>query len=133
MTVPNKNKGGTLCWMQMKRGGDEDQTDGKVTDVPPQWRALDGKRVQLEGEMWAPNSASPKIPTFDLCYSIAKCCFNGPPQVQHFVKSTVVENGRVPYYSGLVKVTGVLHVDVKKSPEGKVGSVYQLDVERVEQ
>ncbi len=30
MTVPNKNIGGTLCWMQMKRGGDEDQTDGKV-------------------------------------------------------------------------------------------------------
>ena len=30
MTVANKNKGGTLCWMQMKRGGDEDQTDGKV-------------------------------------------------------------------------------------------------------
>jgi uncharacterized sulfatase len=32
MTVPNKNKGGTLCWMQMKRGGDEDQTDGKVAE-----------------------------------------------------------------------------------------------------
>jgi hypothetical protein len=96
-----------------------DEKNGKITDIPKQWRELDGKRVVMDGEMWAPGSAAPRINKFDLCYSIAKCCFNGPPQVQHFVKSTVVNNGRVPYYSGLVRVTGTLHVDVKKDDSGK--------------
>jgi hypothetical protein len=75
----------------------------------------------------------PRISNFDLCYSIAKCCFNGPPQVQHFVKSTVVNGKKVPYYDGLVRVTGTLHVNVKTDELGKVASVYQLDVERVDQ
>ena len=83
--------------------------------------------------MWNKQAAGPEVPQFQLCYSIAKCCFSGPPQVQHFVDSTVVNGGSVPYYSGLVSVTGTLHVNVKVDQEvGKVVSVYQLDVERVE-
>jgi hypothetical protein len=110
-----------------------DKNNGKITDVPKAWRELDGKRVVLEGEIVSPDSASPRISRFDLCYSIAKCCMTGVPQIQHFVKSTVVNNGKAPYYSGLVRVTGTLHVDVKKDDLGQVASVYQMDVERVEQ
>jgi len=107
-----------------------DQINGRIDDVPKPWRALDGQKVVMYGEIWAPDSASPDLTHFDLCYSIAKCCFSGPPQVQHFVKSKTV-NGTVPYYNNLVKVTGTMHVKVVPGPE-KVASVYQLDVERVE-
>lgn len=107
-----------------------DQVHGTIEDIPKIWRDLDGQKVILYGEIWAPDSASPDLDHFDLCYSIAKCCFSGPPQVQHFVKSRVIR-GTVPYYSGLVKVRGTLHVDVKQG-EGKVASIYQLDVESVE-
>jgi hypothetical protein len=107
-----------------------DQEHGTNNDVPRKWRDLNGQKVILFGEIWAPNSASPDLTDFELCYSIAKCCFSGPPQVQHFVKSRPAK-GTVPYYSGLVKVKGTLYVDVKSGP-GKVASVYQMDVEGVE-
>ena len=107
-----------------------DQVHGTNNDVPKKWRDLDGKKVVLYGEMWAPDSAGDELDHFDLCYSIAKCCFSGPPQVQHFVKSRATKQA-LPFYSGLVKVSGTLHVDVKPAQD-KVGSVYQLDVDNVE-
>lgn len=108
-----------------------DQEKGTINDVPPQWRALDGKKVVLYGEIWTGNSAAPEIASFDLVYSIAKCCFSGPPQIQHFVQSKVARDKTIDYYPGLVKVTGTLHVNVIQG-EGKVDSVYQLDVDSVE-
>ena len=104
-----------------------DQVAGTINDVPAKWRALDGKRVLLTGEMWNPYAAD-ETDSFDLCYSIAKCCFNGPPQVQHFVKSKSATP--IPYYQGQVAVLGTLHVDVK-SNNGRVAEVYHLDVEKV--
>jgi len=109
-----------------------DSTNGTIEDVPDKWRALDGKKVILYGEMWQPQAAAGKLGNFELVYSIANCCFSGPPQIQHFVHSKVVPGKTVNYYNGLVKVTGTLRVNVKKSG-GQVASVYQLDVEDVEQ
>lgn len=110
-----------------------DQKYGTIDDVPPKYRELDGKKVILTGEMVATTSAAPEIEAFSLVYSIAKCCYNTEPQVQHFIHSTVVNGGKVPYYAGLVNVYGTLHVDVKKSADApKVESVFQFDVEKVE-
>jgi hypothetical protein len=108
-----------------------DQNNGTIDDVPAKWRALDGQKVILEGEMWQPMSAGDRLGSFELVYSISKCCTTGPPQIQHFVHSKVVNGKNVDYYSGLVRVRGTLHVDVKRA-EGKVVSVYELDVEDVE-
>jgi hypothetical protein len=109
-----------------------DQTNGTVNDIPKQWRELDGKKIQVTGEIYAPDSASADLDHFDLVYSIAKCCFNGPPQIQHFVHARVKDGGTVPYLNGLVEVVGVLKVDVKKDPAtGKVSQVYAMDVENV--
>jgi hypothetical protein len=108
-----------------------DQKFGTIDDVPPKYRALDGQKVILTGEMVPMNSAAPDINSFSLVYSVAKCCYNTEPQVQHFIHSTVINGKEVPYYAGLVKVYGTLHVNVKKA-EGKVDSVFQFDVENVE-
>lgn len=108
-----------------------DQNVGTIEDVPERWRALSGRRVQLEGEMWQPQVAAGQISEFELVYSIAKCCFSGPPQIQHFVLGRVKPGVRVGYYSGLVRVMGTLHVDVEVS-EGRVTRVFKLDVESVE-
>lgn len=108
-----------------------DQVHGTIEDVPPRYRELDGKKVILIGEMWAPNAASDRLNQFELVYSIAKCCFSGPPQIQHFVQATT-KNGPVPYYSGLVRVTGTLKVEVTKAPDGKITGVYHLAVDQVE-
>ena len=108
-----------------------DQKYGTIDDVPPIYRALDGQKVILTGEMAPMQSAAPEIDSFQLVYSVAKCCYSGEPQAQHFIYSTVQNGKKVPYYGGLVKVYGTLHVNVKKT-EGKVESVYQFDVEDVE-
>ena len=108
-----------------------DQKYGTIDDVPPSYRALDGQKVILTGEMAPMQSAAPEIDSFQLVYSVAKCCYSGEPQAQHFIYSTVQNGKKVPYYGGLVKVFGTLHVNVKKT-EGKVESVYQFDVEDVE-
>ena len=109
-----------------------DQSVGKTADIPERYRALDGKKVSLVGEMYAPNAAGSAVGQFDLVYSIAKCCFSGTQLVQHFVKSTPVTPGTgMPYYSGLVRATGTLHVGVT-SEDGKVTSVYRLTVDSVD-
>jgi len=108
-----------------------DQNDATFEDIPARFRALDGKRVLLEGEIWSPLSAGDQISGFQLCYSVAKCCFSGPPKVQHFVHVRVGEGKKIQIYENLVRVMGVLHVKVEKE-NGKIQSVFQLDVDSVD-
>jgi hypothetical protein len=109
---------------------DFDQSNGKLTDVPQKWRELNGKKVIVRGEIAPTNFSARESNQFDLVYSVAKCCFTGRPQVQHFVKSTV-KGDSAPYYRGLVEVEGTLHVNVEN--DGQQGtSVYQIDVEKIQ-
>src|SRR2546423_8462987 len=101
------------------------------TDIPAEYRALDGKRVMLVGEQYLSRSFRGPDLEFDLVYSITKCCFNGPPQIQHFVKCKAVPGKNLETYVGLVKVIGTLHVGVQIE-NGHVASVYRMDVESAE-
>ncbi len=107
-----------------------DQKRGQTDDIPQIYRNLDGKRVELTGQMWDPYAAEGKVCNFTLVYSITNCCFSGPPKVQHFVQATVVPGKTIDVYPDFVDVIGTLHVGVKQG-EGKVQSVYRLDVEKV--
>jgi hypothetical protein len=108
-----------------------DQVNGTISDIPQKWRDLDGQKVIAYGEMWQSQSAGRYVDRFQLCYSIAKCCFNGPPQVQHFVDCSAVKGTTLEDYSGLVKVSGTLHVKVTRDMN-KVDHVYWMDVDSVE-
>lgn len=108
-----------------------DQMNAADADVPAEYRALDGRRVMLVGEMYTGAAAAGRQADFQLVYSIQKCCFTGVPKVQHFVKSKVMPGKKVQYYPGLVKALGILHVGVEKDA-GQVLSLYRLDVESVE-
>ena len=112
-----------------------DQYNGTTADVPQRYRELDGKDVMLEGEV-APGgmSAGDLTRQFSLCYSVAKCCFGGPPKVQHFVLCTPANGKPMPNYegSGPVKVYGKLSVKVIKDDTGKISSLFQMAVQRVE-
>jgi hypothetical protein len=107
-----------------------DQTAGKLSDVPQRWRELNGKKIIVRGEIAPTAFSAREANQFDLVYSVAKCCFQGRPQVQHFVKSTVVNSDQAPYYQGLVEVSGTLHVNVENDGQ-QVTSVYQIDVDKV--
>jgi hypothetical protein len=114
---------------------DMDQVIGTLDDIPERFRGLDGKKVQLEGEV-APGGlfSGDSVKQFSLCYSVAKCCFGGPPKVQHFVACRSANGKPMPNYegAGMVRVFGTLHVKIVKSDAGKIDSVFQMDVERVE-
>jgi|SRR5688572_6386184 hypothetical protein len=109
-----------------------DPYTGTEQDVPQRWRELDGQKVVVVGEMWQPYSAGNRVAGFELVYSIAQCCFNGPPQIQHFVQAKVVQGKSVGHYSGPVRVSGTLHVKVTRDETGKVNGVYHMDVEDVQ-
>jgi hypothetical protein len=102
--------------------------------IPAQFRALDGKRVQLIGEIAPGAVARGGVASFDLVYSVQKCCFEGSPKIQHFIKCKVVPGGKAELSSGLVKVIGTLHVGIQRDPENpnQVTSVFRVDVESVE-
>jgi len=107
------------------------QISATDTDIPAEYRALEGKRVMLVGEQYlSGRSRGPQL-EFDLVYSIAKCCFNGPPQIQHFVKCKAMPGKNIDTYVGLVRAVGTLHVGVQIE-NGRVSSVYRMDVESVE-
>jgi hypothetical protein len=113
---------------------DMDQTNAKMEDIPEKWRALEGKKVLMMGEMWAPNYAgdSARLNYFQLVYSKTKCCFSGPPLAQHFVDGNVVKGSHVYYYDVPVKVLGTEHIFVRKDPTtGVIKSIYHVDVEKV--
>jgi hypothetical protein len=107
---------------------DFDQVYGTINDVPKRFRELDGKKVIFTGEI-APTSFSSRAANeFDIVYSVAKCCYSGPPQVQHFVQSRMRNGGEATLYGGLIEAKGTLHVRVIPG-EGKVAGVYQLDLD----
>jgi hypothetical protein len=111
-----------------------DQTMGGVADVPERYRQLDGKKVILEGEVAPAGTFSgDTVKQFSLCYSVAKCCYGGPPKVQHFVACKAANGKPMPNFegAGMIRVYGTLHVKAIKG-EGKIESVFQMDVERIE-
>jgi hypothetical protein len=105
-----------------------DKVTGTLADVPERFRNLDGE-VAPGGD-----EAGPKVTRFSLCFSVAKCCFGGPPKPQHFVICTAPNGKQVRTYVGesqTIQVFGTLHIKVINDG-GAVSSVYQMDVERVE-
>ena len=105
-----------------------DQENGGITDVPRKYRELDGKRVELQGFMYAGMSAGQTVSRCQLVWNVQKCCFGGPPQVQERVFLEAPGNKRLPLYdvSILVRVIGKLHVRIQKNETGTVTTVYKM-------
>lgn len=108
-----------------------DQVNATDNDIPKQWREMNGKPVMLVGEMVAGRSMVGLDSDFDLVWSIQKCCLTGEPQVQHFIKCKIPEGQMVEYHYGLVEVRGTLNVGVTKGENGRVSSVYRVNVDSV--
>jgi len=108
-----------------------DDRNGSDADIPSRWRALDGKRVVLEGFMNVRNRASGETREFEFVYNVTICCLGGPPQVQERVYVHVPGNRSVPIdSSSFLQIIGILHVHVVKDG-GAVQSVYTLDLEQM--
>jgi hypothetical protein len=110
-----------------------DVNAGADTDVPSIYRALNGKKVKLQGFMVVTKSAAAKVSDCQLVWNVQKCCFSGPPQVQERVFLHTLPDQKVNRYDQdtLVTVTGTLRVKVQKDPDGGVVEVYDLLLDNV--
>ena len=106
-----------------------DEFNGQLTDVPQRFRDLDGKKIELEGFMYPTNEAGDKVHECQFVYNIAKCCFSGPPRVQERVFLFAPKGHQFRMYGDMARVTGVLHLRLNKSPDGKIIRLYDLDVQ----
>jgi len=106
---------------------------GKLTDVPKDYRALNGKKVALTGFMVTNNSAGPDTAECQLVWNVQKCCFNGPTLVQERVYLEAPRDRRISRYDQytLVNVTGTLQVKIEKNDQGTVTSVYKMVPDQV--
>ena len=106
-----------------------DGVSGSINDVPPAFRALDGKKVRLTGFMWCLKPDEKGISEFQLVYEIPKSSSHRPPLVQERVFATAAHP--VPAFD-YGEVYGTLHVNVKhESGDGAITSLYRLDVDSV--
>jgi hypothetical protein len=104
---------------------------GGINDVPAIYRALDGKKVALEGFPYPTNNSADEVPEFEIVYNIAKCCFGGPPKVQERVYVHTRDGSSVPaYFYRYSSVEGTLHVEAHKEG-GLVTSLYTLELDKV--
>jgi hypothetical protein len=108
-----------------------DQSNGRTEDIPKEFRDLDGKQIKVTGEMWAPLRADGKVIDFDLVYSVASCCFSGPPRIQHIIKARLRSGASASYSQGRVEAAGTLHVGVVRTGDG-IDSIYRMDVDRLD-
>jgi hypothetical protein len=114
-----------------------DQTNGTLDDVPPKWRELDGKRIITEGEI-APGTLQSRglDQEFELVFSVAKCCFSGPPQIQHFVQVDVPQkNLESVKWDGAsrVRLEGVLKVNITRDPTtNAITGVYHITADKLD-
>ena len=99
---------------------------GVLADVPRDFRALDGRRVELEGRAFS-RSGALIAREFEFVYDVNKCCFGGPPKVQERV---YVHSSKPIVLSGHeCRLVGTLHVRLNRNELGTVLSVYDLDLE----
>jgi hypothetical protein len=108
-----------------------DQHNARDEDIPSRWREMDGKKVALIGEIWQPDGVGPTgSHSFQLCYSIANCCFGGPRKIQHFVFASLPNDlpGAQVAVNESARVEGTLHVSVQRDPDGFIQSIYRIDV-----
>jgi hypothetical protein len=111
----------------------DDRTDTAAA-VPPQFAALDGSKVVLDGFVFS-DDAGIRLHTFQLVYNIQRCCINGPPQVQERVFGTVPKGLCIdtPSQNQFVRCTGILRVKLVRDPESqRCIKLYAMDVQGVE-
>lgn len=113
---------------------DMDQDNGTIDDIPPRFRKLDGRDIVTYGQMWnATKRADGGLSYFQLVYSRTKWSFQGAPRSQDFVDCDVPPSVVVKFDPCEFKISGKLHVVLRRDPGGYLKSIYHIDVTSVEQ
>ena len=98
--------------------------------VPGPIRALDQKRVIIQGFMIPTVTDNHRVTEFLLVRNQASCCFGLPPQVSDVLEIRMTGQPAEPLMDRTVNVVGTLHVQ-EHWAGSYLGSLYQMEADSV--
>jgi hypothetical protein len=110
-------------WPQTKDKGARDP-------FPKEIRALNGKKVIMDGFMFPIDFEKGKVRSFILSNGMFGCCFGDAPSITETIK-VYRSDGKLMPYQSMARVTGILEVGEEFDGDGYVDSVYRIKAEDV--
>jgi len=98
--------------------------------IPEAVRALDGRKVSIEGYMIPIDFQKGKIMSFILSKAMFGCCYGDSPQINEVIK-VVSADGKPMSYLTMPRVTGILEVGEEFDSEGYIDSIYRIKADAV--
>lgn len=101
--------------------------DEPPTQIPPDAKALDGKKVFIKGYVY-PGQRQFGITQFLLVRDQGSCCFGGNPKVTDRILVQLADPAGLAFSSKLFKLAGTFHVtDPRDAPDAKGVVFYHLE------
>ena len=94
--------------------------------IPEQVKALDGKKVYLNGYMYPTNKVH-NLNRFVLCRDNGTCCFGGQPKIQDMVEVKTKPGYKLDHTSSLRGIGGTFYARVEKDPGGLGTILYHIE------
>jgi hypothetical protein len=110
-------------WPQTKDKGARDP-------FPKEIKALNGKKIVMDGFMFPIDFEKGKVRSFILSNGMFGCCFGDAPAITETIKVYRADGKLMPYQS-MARVTGTLEVGEEYDGDGYVDSVYRIKAEDV--
>lgn len=110
-------------WPQTKDKGARDP-------FPKEIKALNGKKIVMDGFMFPIDFEKGKVRSFILSNGMFGCCFGDAPAITETIK-VYRSDGKLMPYQSMARVTGVLEVGEEYDGDGYVDSVYRIKAEDV--
>lgn len=97
---------------------------------PATIKALNGKKVTIDGYMFPIDFEKGKVRSFLLSRGMFGCCYGDTPQISEVVKVSRSDGQLMPF-EAMARVTGTLEVGEEFDSEGYVDSLYRIKAEAV--
>lgn len=98
--------------------------------IPDEARALDGKRIFIEGFMY-PTDHDRGITRFVLCRDNGDCCFGGSPPLSERILVELQDPLQTVFTGGLRHVAGTFHVTGALTVDAKKDVLYSLEADYI--
>lgn len=100
-------------------------------EIPPQIRALNGSKIEIEGFMLPLDGEFDNVRTFVLLKDQMACCFGAIPLLNEWVYVEVPQKKKIRSYQDVpISLRGTLHVGAKFEGDILVG-IYHLELDRL--
>jgi len=116
----------TLAFRYFPKTKDKEARD----PFPAGIRAMNGKKVTIDGYMFPVDFEKGKVRSFLLSRAMFGCCYGDSPQMSEIVKVQRAD-GKPMAFEAVARVTGVLEVGEEFDSDGYVDSVFRIKAESV--